>query len=368
MKETEQFEARKRDHIRHALNSAHQAFGLSGLSRIHLFHDALPELDFEEIGLDSPCLGGALPTPFYVAGMTAGHPDAAELNLRLATACAERGWAMGVGSQRRELSYEGPGVEGDIGADAGVDRWKQLRERVPNLVCIANLGISQLIDAPLEKVERLIEGLGAKALAVHTNPLQEALQPEGTPRFRGAIEALMRAASELSVPLVLKETGCGFAPATLIKLDQLRNNCRSKSARGLAAIDISGLGGTHWGRIEGARSEKGSLQERAARTFEDWGESTVESLTAAREVLPEMEIWASGGVRSGLDAAKLIALGATRVGYAKPALEAALEGLDSLRSWMQLQEYELKIALFCTGCRTPEDLRRKEKAWKVSAR
>src|SRR4051812_37646599 len=125
--DTRQFEARKREHILHSLDSAHQASGLSGLSQIHLIHEALPDLDFHEVRLNSKCLGRELATPFYVAGMTAGHPDAARINRVLAHACQERGWAMGVGSQRREL-------EGSSSPEKSHDGWKQLREEVPDLV------------------------------------------------------------------------------------------------------------------------------------------------------------------------------------------------------------------------------------------
>jgi isopentenyl-diphosphate delta-isomerase len=142
----------------------------------------------------------------------------------------------------------------------------------------------------------------------------------------------------------------------------------------LAAIDVSGLGGTHWGRIEGARAQAGSLHAQAAQTFADWGIPTPESVREAHDVLSRAvmadralpaQVWASGGVRSGLDAAKLMALGADRVGYAKPALEAALRGEQALDHWMELQEFELKTALFCTGCQTPQELQ-KEGKWKTN--
>ena len=162
--------------------------------------------------------------------------------------------------------------------------------------------------------------------------------------------ALRSLCRDLGVPVVLKETGCGFSQATLYRVSRI----------GLSAIDVSGLGGTHWGRIEGARADVGSIQSIAATTFAQWGESTVNSVRAAVKVLPSsVEIWASGGVRSGLDAAKLLALGAHRVGFAKPALEAALQGLEALEFWMQTREFELKVAMFCSGAATCQELREK---------
>lgn len=340
----ERFEGRKREHIQHALNSAHQATGLSGLDQLHLFHEALPDLDFDELLLSSVFLGQPSPTPFYISGMTAGHADAVGLNRLLAQACASRGWAFGVGSLRRDL---------ESGDD--LDRWKELREATPHLKIVANLGISQIVETSVERIRNLLDAVGAQALAVHANALQEALQIEGTPGFRGALPALDRLCRELKLPVVLKETGCGFSRGTLKKLQTLS----------LAALDVSGLGGTHWGRIEGARAPRGSLQALASETFSTWGESTLDSMLAARELLPQTEIWASGGVRSGLDAAKWVALGASQIGYAKPALGAALQGESALNRWMELQEYEFKIALFCTGCISPLALRGKEGVWKI---
>jgi isopentenyl-diphosphate Delta-isomerase len=344
-----QFEKRKQDHIAHSLSSANQAVGMSGLECVHLHHEAIPDLDFEEVNLETPGFGGTMPTPFYVAGMTAGHADALSVNWMLAQACQERGWAMGVGSQRREL---------EAGSDAqAIDDWQSLRQEVPNLALFANIGISQLIKVKISDIRHLVERLDAQALCVHFNALQEAIQPEGTPQFRGAWQALATLCRELGHPVIVKETGCGFQISTLRELARI-------GPAAPAAVDVSGLGGTHWGRIEGARAGSHTLHRSAAATFANWGESTVDSVLAAKEAMgPQTEIWASGGVRSGLDAAKLIALGASRIGYAKPALEAALTGPIELRRWMELQEYELRIALFCSGCATPAELRKKADAW-----
>lgn len=354
-----QFEGRKREHIQLALDPANQASQKRQLDQYQLIHEALPDFNFDEVRLDARCLGWPSQTPFYVAGMTAGHADAFKLNRELALACARRGWAMGVGSQRRELeSRESESPENNL------DQWKKLREEVPDLVLFANLGIAQVIDAPVSNILRVVQSLNAQALAIHLNALQEVMQPEGTPHFRGAFTAIERVVDELGnagIQVLLKETGCGFSRSTLERVARLP----------LAAVDISGFGGTHWGRIEGARAPAGSIHAQAAQTFADWGISTPESVREARKVfsgsseISSIEVWASGGVRSGLDAAKLIALGADRVGYAKPALEAALAGEKALDQWMELQEFELKTALFCTGCRTPEALR-KEGKWKAN--
>jgi len=325
-----------------------QASGLGGLDRVRLRHEALPELDFADIRLNAPCLGNPLATPFFVSGMTAGHAEAGRLNARLALACEGRGWAMGVGSQRRDL---------ELGASP--DLWASLRRAHPRLFLLANLGVSQAISADLSSVRRLVEGLGAQALVLHANALQEALQPEGTPRFRGGLEAVSRLVRGLSVPVVLKETGCGFSSLTLKRIAET----------GVGAVDVSGLGGTHWGRIEGARAGGADpIREGAAETFAEWGIPTAQSVLEAGATLPAgVEVWGSGGVRSGLDAAKLIALGAHRVGYAQPAMRAALEGDEALDSWMERMEFELRLALFCTGSLGPEALRLKEGVWAASS-
>jgi len=330
-----QFEQRKRDHIALSLSPENEAKGWSGLSHIELIHEALPDLNFSEVTISQVWLGETRPTPFFVSSMTAGHYDSLNLNQILAHACADRGWVMGVGSQRREL-----------GDSEAAKEWRSVRKAAPKARLLGNLGLAQLIHTPTSQVAKLSESLDASAMIIHLNPLQECLQPEGTPEFRGGLTAIERLCNELEIPVVVKETGCGFSKSTLRRL----------SGIGVAAVDISGLGGTHWGRIEGQRSSTDSIQFEAAKTFSNWGVTTTQSVLNAVSVDPDFEIWASGGVRSGLDAAKLLAMGACAVGFAKPILEAALKGEDSLQNAMATIEYELKTALFCTGSNAVHNL------------
>jgi isopentenyl-diphosphate delta-isomerase len=336
---TGQFESRKKDHIRLALRAKNQASGESGLDRVAFIHEALPELNFSEISIAHKSFGRKVSTPFLISSMTGGHEQSGPLNLLLARAAQARGWRMGVGSQRREL--------GDTNA---AREWSAIRKEVPGVRLLGNLGLAQLIQTPLSEVERLVDSLEAEAMIIHLNVLQECLQPEGTPNFKGGVKALERLAKRLEVPVVVKETGCGFSKSTLKRLKGL----------GLGAVDVSGLGGTHWGRIEGDRHTSGDLRTEVAENLAHWGVSTVDSLVDAVKVKPDYEIWASGGVRSGLDAAKLMALGANTVGFAAPLLEAALRGEDELIRKMSVFEYELKTILFCTGCRNLGDLQRKK--------
>lgn len=336
-----QFESRKKSHLDLALDPRSQALERNALVRVRLKPDPLPEMNFADVEIGTLFQKKKLATPFYVSGMTAGHASAVEMNRRLAAACARRGWIFGVGSQRRELAANTPAI----------DAWSGLRETHPDLVLMGNLGLSQVIGAESSGLKKLVKNLGANAFAVHLNALQEVMQPEGTPNFKGGLAELRRLARGLGVPLILKETGCGFSEKSLRKLRGLP----------LFAVDVSGLGGTHWGRIEGFRAAASgdTVRAQAAETFADWGTTTVDSVQAARRVLaPSVEIWASGGVRSGLDAAKLIALGAHRVGFAKPALEAALSGEEALDRWMERMEFELKTALFCAGYDSVKKLRK----------
>ncbi|MBX3022438.1 MAG: type 2 isopentenyl-diphosphate Delta-isomerase [Bdellovibrionales bacterium] len=339
-----QFEGRKADHIRLSLSDKNQAVGESGLEQIQLIHEALPDLDFKDIRLDARVLGRNLSTPFFISSMTAGHSESQSLNLTLARASEARGWCMGVGSQRKEL--------GDAEA---AREWREIRKVVPKAILYGNIGLAQLIRSKTSDIEKLVDSLKASAMFVHLNALQECLQPEGTPNFKGGLKAIERLCKQLSVPVIVKETGCGFSKATLKRL----------RGTGVKALDVSGLGGTHWGRIEGARA--GDERHAAAATLANWGISTVDSVLGAIGIKHDYEVWASGGVRSGLDAAKLLAMGANAIGFAKPILAAALKGEDELLRQMATFEFELKTVLFCTGCKTPAELHSK-KVWKWRAK
>ncbi|KTD25607.1 MULTISPECIES: type 2 isopentenyl-diphosphate Delta-isomerase [Legionella] len=333
-----QFEKRKQDHIELALMKANQASELNVLDNLTLIHEALPDLDFVEITLTSHRFGKQVAKPFFVSSMTAGHRGSVNINRNLVEACAKNDWAMGVGSQRRELTD-----------NQAASEWASLRRDFPQVNLFSNLGIAQLIHTPLVQIEGLTEALQAEALIIHCNPLQEAIQPEGTPQFKGCWDALANLVKNLAVPVIVKETGCGFSLETLKRLNDI----------GVAAVDVSGLGGTHWGRIEGHRASEGSIKQKTAVTFRNWGIDSVQTVIQAASLNPRFEIWGSGGVRNGLDAAKLIALGATSVGFAKPMLDAALESASSVNELMQLIEYELKVAMFCTGSRVLSELKEK---------
>lgn len=334
----EQFEGRKKDHIELSLDERTQAKGLSCFEKVELAHDSLPDLDFSDVSLFLDSFLGQSQKPFYVAAMTAGHKEAEGINYHLAEACSQTGWAMMVGSQRRELFDQNE-----------KDAWKTIRSKNPNIKMLGNLGLSQLSSIDLKQVEALVDSLKADALCMHCNPMQEVIQPEGTPQFKGSISALRHLSENLETPIVLKETGSGFSKSSLKKIEGVK----------LAAIDVSGLGGTHWGRIEGFRAGEASKQQKAAEVFANWGVSTVDSVSNALSFHKNTEVWGSGGVRNGLDAAKLFALGANRVGMAKPLLKVAMKSTDEVVNWMENFEYQVKVALFCTGSKNLQEIKGK---------
>ena len=330
-----EFSHRKKDHIFLSLKEQNEASGANGFSSIRLPHSALPEMDFSEVDISTQIFNKTLKTPFVVTGMTGGWDGSLEINRSIAHACEKRGWVMGVGSQRRQIFDPAAGKE-----------WQEIRKECPHLILLGNIGLSQLIQTETAIIEDLVSSLKASAMVIHTNPLQEALQPEGTPQFKGGLKALENLCRKLSVPVILKETGCGFSKKTLQTLSEI----------GLFAVDISGYGGTHWGRIEGDRTDKEHFLYGASEAFKNWGISTVDSLCFAKEVKKDYEVWASGGIRNGCDSAKALVLGAGRIGIARPIIQSALKGENELDKMMARLEYELKIALFCSGCKNIEEI------------
>jgi len=333
-----QFEQRKQDHIRLALDAENQASEWNRLDDVFLSHEAIPDLDFDAIDLSTKRFNEIVSVPFMVSSMTAGHLGAVNINQRLMAACQTTGWAMGVGSQRRELNDKGASEE-----------WVRLVKAYPDVALYSNLGIAQLITADISDIHRLMDAIHAKAIIIHCNALQECIQPEGTPQFKGAWQALETLVLALDKPVIVKETGCGFGLSSLKRLNDI----------GVKAVDVSGLGGTHWGRLEGQRALGDETRKRTAETFKHWGITTVDAVKMAKSLSPNYEIWGSGGVRHGLDAAKLLALGASTIGFAKPLLEAALVSDEAVIALMKTIAYELKVALFCTGSSTLQALEEK---------
>lgn len=295
-------------------------------------HEALPELDFDEIDLSCEFLGKRLAAPILVSCMTGGTLDAASINRNLAEAAERAQVAVGVGSQRAAI--ERPDTAGTF----------HMRDVAPSVPLLGNLGAVQLnYGFGIDECRRAVDMVGADALALHLNPLQEALQPEGQCDFRGLLNKIGHLVRELDVPVVVKEIGCGLSAHT----------GRALRDQGVRYVDTAGVGGTSWARIEAARSGDVPLGE----IFAGWGVPTPDSIRRLAAI-DGLTVIGSGGVRSGLDVAKAIALGASLVGLAQPFLQPATESADAVYAKIGRILRELKITMFCLGARTLEDLGR----------
>lgn len=339
-----QFEKRKQEHITLALDERVQAQDRSTWNEFSLEHEAFPEINFEEVDIStSSCFPPKLSAPFFISSMTAGHEQGEKINTLLAGLSERHQILMGVGSQRKELAHPEAGLE-----------WRKIRKAHPDALLMANIGATQLVTHSIDQILSLADSLQAVALIVHTNPLQEVLQKEGTPHFKFALKSLEAIVQKSKVPVVVKEVGFGFSVRTLKLLNEI----------GIAAVDVSGRSGTHWGKIEGYRSQD-PIREQAAETFQSWGKETLEVLRDSKGLGLKYQLWASGGVRTGLDVAKCIALGADLVGVAQPWLKAALAGEQQLEELYQKLAFELRTALFCTGSQNLDELyKRKVGVWR----
>ncbi len=267
--------------------------------------------------------------------MTGGTPEALRINRRLACVAAENGFAMGLGSGRALIESPDSIETFDVRAEA------------KEVLLLANLGAVQLNKGcGIDECRRLVELLRADALALHLNPLQEALQPEGDTCFGGLLARIAQLCERADFPVVVKEVGWGIAPRDVRRLFDA----------GVAAVDLAGAGGTSWSEVERHRIEE-PWRARVAGAFAGWGIPTARSLIDARHVAPTETLIASGGIRHGLDVAKAFALGADAAGIAGPFLRAANESLDAARELARELIETLRIAMFCTGARTPRDLR-----------
>jgi len=334
-------ERRKGEHLQVASTGDVNSRTGPGWPDVRLVHCALPVADLSAIDLSVELLGRRLRAPLVIAAMTGGHRMASEVNRRLAVAAERHGLAMGLGSQRAALRNP------DLAQTYGV-----ARRVAPNALLIANVGAPQLIDqasgAALQATELMesVRMIEADALAIHLNFLEESVQTEGDRRAGGLREAIRTVVATARVPVVAKETGAGISSQVAEELRTL----------GFAAIDVGGLGGTSFSAVEAIRAAAAGdwRGARIGEVFRDWGIPTAVSVVAASAA--GLPIIATGGIRSGLDAAKAMALGATAVGVARPLLIAALESEGALERWIEGFLEELRVAAFLTGCRSVAEL------------
>lgn len=327
---------RKRDHIDICLKKDVQFNKLtSGFEAYNFSHNALPEINMDDIDLSINILGKKFNAPIFVSSMTGGLEQGEKINRNLAIACQNLGLFMGMGSQR--ITLEMP---------ESLSSFK-VREVAPDIYIFANIGAVQLnYGVDIKQLQYIVESIGANALYLHLNPLQEAIQPEGDKNFSNLIEKIIEISKDFPYPIFLKETGCGISAKTAEKF--INSN--------ISGFDIAGGGGTSWSLIESYRSKYPS-QAKIGETFRNWGISTAESLVQVRSVISNKYVFASGGIRNGIDVAKAIVLGADAVGIAFPLLEPATKSVEDVEVVLKQFIEELKISMFCLGISSIESLK-----------
>jgi len=325
----DQIEERKAEHIRVCLREDVEAKKITtGFEDVFFVHRALPEINRDDIDLSTEAFGHEFSAPVIVTGITGGTEEAFKINSALAQAVEELGLGMGVGSQRAAL--ENPRLE---------RTYSIVRKKAPNAFLIANVGAPQIVkEYSLTKVKKAVDMIEADALAIHLNPLQEAVQPEGETDYAGILE----------LPVIVKETGAGIAAEDAKKLEEA----------GVVGIDVAGAGGTSWAAVEyhRARQRGDYLGQEVGRDLWDWGIPTVISVVEVVETA-DLTVIASGGVRSGSDAAKALSLGAGLAGFALPILSRALKSSEEVKEKLRLMTHQLKTVMFLVGADSTQKLK-----------
>lgn len=344
------FDSRKSDHLSLSLDDLTQTTELRVLDYLSLKSTAFPEMNFDDVDVSSEFNGVKLSAPFFISSMTSGTALGEPINEAFAQLSQDKQIIMGVGSQRKELTD-----------DKALNEWKRIRKKYPKAILLSNLGLSQLITTPIDQVKKITDNIQAAGLIVHCNALQECIQMEGTPQFKNGLKTIEKLTKEIGIPVIVKEVGFGFSQTDLVRLNQT----------GVYAVDFSGQGGTNWARIEALRYPKKSLGLDTGFVFSDWGYDITEWMGFHDKDSVSYQFWGSGGVRTGLDAAKMIAMGSHLVGMAQPWLNSLVVDMkkkklspDNLFSFYEKTYRELKIAMFCCGYRNVDSFR-KSKAFYV---
>lgn len=328
-------ETRKEEHLTVCKQCEVESGSLTtGFGSYQFVHEALPELDLDDIDTRALIFGKELRTPFIISSMTGGIEEGRRINRILAEAAETLGLAMGVGSQRVAL------LNPDV-----ADTYR-VRDLAPDIPLFANLGAVQLNNGySIDECRTAVDMIDADALILHLNPLQESVQSGGNTNFSGLVKRIEYICAHLEVPVIVKEVGQGISERTASMLRDA----------GVAAIDIAGAGGTSWAKVESLRENEGGSE--LGSTFADWGTPTADSLIMARRGAPDVTLIASGGLRTGLDAAKALAMGASFAGYGLPLLKAAVNGIDDVVRYLERLRNELKVAMFCIGAADIEQLK-----------
>ncbi len=318
---------RKRSHLDLCEGEAVEFAGKTTLlDDVDLIHDALPELAVDQVEVGTTLLGKRLRAPLLITGMTGGTDEASAINRGLARVAEEHGIAFGLGSQR--AMQRAPSLAYTF----------EVRAHAPTTLVLANLGVVQAAALATAEIERLAGAVGADALCLHLNPAQELIQPGGDRDFRGGVDTIARLVRELPLPVVVKETGCGISRRVGERLAEI----------GVRTVDVSGAGGTSWVKVEALRA--GPRERELGALFADWGIPTAASLLTLRGV--GLDVIASGGIRSGLDVAKSVALGARAAGVALPVFRAFRQGGQAAAGEFIARLVDgLRTAMVLTGAR-----------------
>jgi isopentenyl-diphosphate delta-isomerase len=322
---------RKREGIEIPLNNDVQAKTTSTyLEYVKLIHNALPELDYDEIDISTNFLKQKFSAPLIIDSMTGGAPEAAKINGRLGELAEKYGFAMGLGSQRAGLESK-----------QLAETYSIARKNAPSAFLIANIGGAQLAKGlTIENIKKIIDMIQADALVIHLNPLQELIQPEGEPKYKGVFSKISEISGDLDVPVIVKEVGAGISKEVAVKLE----------VAGVSAINVAGAGGTSWAGVEKLRAEASNndLKTHLGEIFWDWGIPTAASLIEVKKTV-KVPIIASGGLRNGMEMAKCIVLGASMCAMAYPFLLKAAESKEQLFNFADTVIAELKSTMFLIG-------------------
>lgn len=322
-------QSRKNDHIHINLKEDVASGFTTGLENFTLEHCALPEFDLNDVETSCSVFGHALQLPLLISSMTGGNEEGKRVNQHLAEAAQQKGIAMGLGSQRPMLEH--PELASTF----------QVREYAPNILLLGNIGAVQFnYGLSVDLCRKLVEIVGADGLILHLNPLQEAVQPEGETNFTGLLKKIYELTRSVTFPVIVKEVGWGLSA----RLARQLIDC------GVSALDVAGAGGTSWTQVEANRIDA-ERARRIALDFREWGIPTAQSLVEVRSANKRIPVFASGGIRNGIEAAKCIALGANLCGMAGRLLRAATESTEMVVAEIEELERELRIAMFATGCK-----------------
>lgn len=318
---------RKKDHLKYTIEGQSEYFHSSGFEKYAIRHNAIPELNLSEISTETRLFGRVFSSPIFISSMTGGYAEAGKVNRIIASVCEELNIPFGVGSQR--IMLDDPSI---------IPSFSVVREEAPNAFIASNIGGAQLIGWLSDKSLRIItETIKADAIIVHLNPLQELIQPEGDKNFRGILDGIKHLINDSHLPVIIKETGAGIDAKSAKKLYNI----------GVRYIDVAGSGGTSWSKVENYRNENKSKLD----VFNEWGNPTVRCLNEIMDLkLYDLQIIASGGIRSSLDLFKSLCLGASMGAIAQPAINAIHTGdRDGLKTLLLQWNKELRFAMLLSG-------------------